>query len=68
MTKLARLKIDVLMPSYTHLQAAQIIRFSHWLINHCEALRQSWSRFGNIDSIHWCPLGSFRVFFLNQKP
>jgi len=50
--------IALLMPSYTHLQPAQIIRYSHWILNHGVSLRQCWTRFQNIDSIHWCPLGS----------
>ena len=44
--------------SYTHLQPAQVIRFSYWLMNHCEALRQGYQRLNQIDSVHWCPLGS----------
>ena len=44
--------------SYTHLQPAQVIRFSYWLMNHCEALRQGFQRLKQIDSVHWCPLGS----------
>jgi len=50
--------IDQLMPSYTHLQPAQVIRYSHWLLNHATSLRQCWKRFDDIDSVHWCPLGS----------
>lgn len=46
------------MPSYTHFQPAQIIRFSHWLMNHAEALRANLVRFEKIDSHHWCPLGA----------
>ena len=44
--------------SYTHLQPAQVIRFSYWLMNHCEALRQGYQRLNQMDSVHWCPLGS----------
>ena len=42
---LAQENIEILMPSYTHFQPAQIIRVSHWLMNHCEALRTGSSRF-----------------------
>ena len=41
--------IDQLFPSYTHLQPAQIIRYSHWLLNHAVSLRQCWKRFNDID-------------------
>ena len=27
-------------------------------MNHCEALRQGYQRLNQIDSVHWCPLGS----------
>lgn len=30
----AESEIDVLMPGYTHLQRAQPVRWSHWLLNH----------------------------------
>ena len=46
------------MPSYTHFQPAQVIRFSHWLMSHAEALRLNLERFKNITSHKWCPLGS----------
>lgn len=42
-------QIDQLMPSYTHLQPAQVIRYSHWLLNHATSLRQCWKRFDDID-------------------
>ena len=41
--------IDQLFPSYTHLQPAQVIRYSHWLLNHATSLRQCWKRFDDID-------------------
>ncbi|MCB0105631.1 MAG: argininosuccinate lyase, partial [Caldilineaceae bacterium] len=36
----AEQEIDILMPGYTHLQPAQPIRWSHWLLNHA----WSWQR------------------------
>ena len=27
-------------------------------MNHCEALRQGYQRLNQMDSVHWCPLGS----------
>ncbi|CAG9798630.1 unnamed protein product [Chironomus riparius] len=51
--------IDILMPGYTHLQRAQPIRFSHWLLsygfflqNDCDRLKQLFER---VDVL---PLGS----------
>ena len=34
MAKRAENEVDVLMPGYTHLQRAQPIRWSHWLLSH----------------------------------
>ncbi|CCX33313.1 L-Aspartase-like protein [Pyronema domesticum] len=51
--------MDVLMPGYTHLQRAQPIRWSHWVMCHAyvfasdlERLRQLYKR------VNKCPLGS----------
>ncbi|KAI9750634.1 MAG: hypothetical protein M4579_006381 [Chaenotheca gracillima] len=50
--------IDLLMPGYTHLQKAQPVRWSHWLLSHgwsfandLTALRQL------IKNVNQCPLG-----------
>lgn len=46
MVRIAERDIDILMPGYTHLQRAQAVRFSHWILSHgfflkvCEFLRQ----------------------------
>lgn len=32
MVKKARNEIDILMPGYTHLQKAQPVRWSHWIL------------------------------------
>lgn len=34
MVQIAERDIDVLMPGYTHLQRAQAVRFSHWILSH----------------------------------
>lgn len=51
--------LNVIMPGYTHLQRAQPIRFSHWLLSHgfflqsdCERLRDLLKR------VDFLPLGS----------
>eukprot|EP00053_Salpingoeca_punica_P004254 m.48181 g.48181 ORF g.48181 m.48181 type:complete len:458 (-) comp12706_c0_seq1:204-1577(-) len=52
-------EIDHLMPGYTHLQRAQPVRWSHWLLSHCWALSRDLHR---ADLVHAsadaCPLGS----------
>ncbi|MES1913887.1 MAG: hypothetical protein MHM6MM_006034, partial [Cercozoa sp. M6MM] len=49
----------LLMPGYTHLQRAQPIRFSHWLLAHCTALRRDAQRLQEIRArVNVLPLGS----------
>lgn len=51
--------IDVLMAGYTHLQPAQPIRFSHWLMSHVAALTRDAERLVQlIPRTNMCPLGS----------
>lgn len=51
--------IDVLMAGYTHLQPAQPIRFSHWLMSHITALMRDSQRLQEIiPRCNQCPLGS----------
>lgn len=51
--------IDVLMSGYTHLQPAQPIRFSHWLMSHMAALMRDADRLQSIiPRTNMCPLGS----------
>ena len=51
--------IDVLMAGYTHLQPAQPIRFSHWLMSHMAAIMRDAERLqGIIPRTNMCPLGS----------
>lgn len=55
----ARGHIDVLMAGYTHLQPAQPIRFSHWLMSHMAALMRDAERLKElIPRANRCPLGS----------
>ncbi|CAO1336742.1 unnamed protein product [Diamesa serratosioi] len=64
--------IDVIMPGYTHLQRAQPVRFSHWLLAHgfflnsdCDRLIQLFER------VNVLPLGSGAIagspFNINRK-
>jgi len=51
--------MDVLMAGYTHLQPAQPIRFSHWLMSHVTALQRDAERLKElIPRANVCPLGS----------
>ncbi|XP_064461161.1 argininosuccinate lyase-like isoform X2 [Ornithodoros turicata] len=55
----AKSEIDVLMPGYTHLQKAQPIRWSHWLLSYAWFLKQDASRFEDLfKRTDICPLGS----------
>lgn len=46
--KRAETDIDVLMPGYTHLQRAQPIRWSHWLLSYAWSLKSDWEKLENI--------------------
>ena len=51
--------IDVLMAGYTHLQPAQPIRFSHWLMSHAAAFARDAERLSQlVPRANLCPLGS----------
>ena len=54
--------LDLIFPGYTHLQRAQPIRFSHWLLAHCWAWVRDLERFEGIqnskEGLTLCPLGS----------
>jgi argininosuccinate lyase len=56
---LAEVHVDVVMPGYTHLQIAQPVRFSHYLLAHAWALQRDYKRmqfFKKISNV--LPLGS----------
>lgn len=55
----AESEIDVLMPGYTHLQRAQPIRLSHWMLSYAWFLKQDAERFRDLSQrLNVCPLGS----------
>jgi argininosuccinate lyase len=55
----AEAEIDVLMPGYTHLQPAQPIRWSHWLLSHTAAWQRDAQRLDEIAvRVNVMPLGS----------
>lgn len=55
----AREHVDILMAGYTHLQPAQPIRFSHWLMSHLAPIMRDTQRLTEIiPRANQCPLGS----------
>jgi len=55
----AEQEIDVLMPGYTHLQPAQPVRWSHWLLSHAWAWRRDAERLAELAArVDVMPLGS----------
>jgi len=55
----AEAEIDVLMPGYTHLQPAQPVRWSHWLLSHAWAWQRDRARLADLlERVNVLPLGS----------
>jgi argininosuccinate lyase len=55
----AEAEIDLLMPGYTHLQPAQPIRWSHWLLSHTFAWQRDAQRLDELAArVNIMPLGS----------
>lgn len=58
----ARAEAAVIMPAYTHLQRAQPVRWSHWLLSHAWPLRRDLDRLREARSrVDVLPLGSGAV-------
>ena len=54
----AKEALPVLMPGYTHLQRAQPVRFSHWLLSHATFLKGDLQRLEGVqERMSACPLG-----------
>lgn len=57
--EVAKENVDILMAGYTHLQPAQPIRYSHWLLSHLTPLMRDAQRLQQlIPRANSCPLGS----------
>lgn len=55
----ARLNVDVVMPGYTHLQPAQPVLFSHYMLAYREMLERDRERFlDSLKRVNTMPLGS----------
>ncbi len=51
--------LDVIMPGYTHLQRAQPVRFSHWLMSYFWQFQRDWERLNDLwRRVDICPLGA----------
>lgn len=58
-TDLAKEHIDILQAGFTHMQPAQVIRFSHWLMSFMVPLLRDMERLKQIsERVNVCPLGS----------
>lgn len=58
-TVLAEQQIDVLQAGFTHMQPAQVIRFSHWLLSFMVPLTRDMERLKELSKrVNVCPLGS----------
>ena len=52
-------ELDLLMPGYTHLQPAQPVRWSHWLLSHAWAWQRDAQRLADLRRrVNQLPLGS----------
>ncbi|XP_049599610.1 argininosuccinate lyase isoform X1 [Syngnathus scovelli] len=59
MVERAAVEIKVLFPGYTHMQRAQPIRWSHWMLSHAVALQRDVERLREISKrVNVLPLGS----------
>uniref|UniRef100_A0A8C4DBE2 Argininosuccinate lyase n=1 Tax=Dicentrarchus labrax TaxID=13489 RepID=A0A8C4DBE2_DICLA len=59
MVERAAVEIDVLCPGYTHMQRAQPIRWSHWILSHAVALSRDVDQLQEIKKrVNVLPLGS----------
>jgi argininosuccinate lyase len=55
----AESEIDYIMPGYTHLQKAQPVRWSHWLLSHATAFASELQRLREVTRrVNRCPLGT----------
>jgi argininosuccinate lyase len=55
----AEAEIDLLMPGYTHMQPAQPVRWSHWVLSHTWAWQRDAQRLGELAArVNIMPLGS----------
>uniref|UniRef100_A0A8C2EFC6 Argininosuccinate lyase n=1 Tax=Cyprinus carpio TaxID=7962 RepID=A0A8C2EFC6_CYPCA len=81
MVERAAVEIEILCPGYTHMQRAQPIRWSHWILSHAAALSRDVERLEDIRKrVNVMPLGRciynteisnffhLMYFFFNHSP
>ncbi|XP_071945197.1 argininosuccinate lyase-like [Antedon mediterranea] len=55
----AKIEVDILMPGYTHMQRAQPIRWSHWLLSYAWAFHRDLQYMDEfVNRMNYLPLGS----------
>ena len=55
----AEINIDILQAGFTHMQPAQVVRYSHWLLSYIIPLLRDMERLMQISNrVNVCPLGS----------
>uniref|UniRef100_A0A8I4A3A5 Argininosuccinate lyase n=1 Tax=Callithrix jacchus TaxID=9483 RepID=A0A8I4A3A5_CALJA len=65
----AEAECDVLFPGYTHLQRAQPIRWSHWILSHAVALTRDSERLLEVRKrIDVLPLGRWAIPYAPAQP
>ena len=69
----AEKELDLIMPGYTHLQRAQPIRWSHWLLCYAWQWKRDVDRLGDVyKRVNMLPLGSsarilsFRILHMSS--
>lgn len=57
--KRAETELDVILPGYTHLQRAQPVLFSHWLLSYAQYFKEDCEYLNFVlNKTKICPLGS----------
>uniref|UniRef100_A0A8C1IIY1 Argininosuccinate lyase n=1 Tax=Cyprinus carpio TaxID=7962 RepID=A0A8C1IIY1_CYPCA len=68
MVERAAVEIEILCPGYTHMQRAQPIRWSHWILSHAVALSRDVERLEDIRKhVNVMPLGRLFLCIYNFK-
>ncbi len=68
LTRLAEQHIEVIMPGYTHLQVAQVVRLSHHLLAYAWALLRDWKHLASVvNECNILPLGVGALAGVNYK-
>jgi len=59
LTEKAKDNMEAMMPGFTHLQTAQPVLFSHWVMAYFQMLKRDFTRFADcLERMDYCPLGA----------